>query len=97
MNLFSLFFSQCQKSNKPQSTIASFDPIQNTWTKLGDLKVARAGHGTIQVENEVVVLGGGGTVPTESCNLNEQLTTCSTRDPELTNFYKYPVLMLFPE
>ena len=41
-----------------QSTIARFDPVQNSWTKLGNLKVARLAHGVIQVNNEFIVVGG---------------------------------------
>ena len=82
------------------STIARFDPIENSWTKLGNLKVPRRGHGVIQVDNEFVVLGGirygHKDEPTESCKLNGQSITCSTREPKLYNFAYYPELMLIP-
>ena len=83
-----------------QSTIARFDPNQNTWTKLGNLKTARSGHSVIQAENEFIVVGGlnsfagVGTVPTESCKLNGQSMTCTTREPPLKQFTAYPELML---
>ena len=83
---------------KYQSTIARFDPIENSWTKLGDLKVARYGHGVIQVDNEFIVVGGEpkiGSVMTESCKLNGQSMTCTTREPQLLKFAWYPELMLF--
>ena len=78
------------------STIARFDPIENSWTKLGNLKVARYGHGVIQVDNEFIVVGGRGNLPTESCKLNGQSMKCTTREPQLLNFAYYPELMLFP-
>ena len=85
-----------------QSTIARFDPIENSWTKLGDLKVARFGHGVIQVDTEFIVVGGGRwkkedpkkDEPTESCKLNGQLMICATREPSLSNFLSYPELMM---
>ena len=80
-----------------QSTVARFDPIENIWTKLGDLKTARSEHGVIQVDNEFIVVGGSGKNPTESCKLNGQLVTCTKREPrELLNFAYYPELMLIP-
>ena len=86
-------------SDKTQSTIARFDPVQNNWTKLGNLKVARRGLGVIQVKNEFIVVGGldgvDGGEPTETCKLNEQSITCSTREPTLSKFL-YPELMLMP-
>ena len=83
-----------------QSTIARFDPIENSWTKLGNLKVARRAHGVIQVDIEFIVVGGytapDGAVPTESCKLNGKSMTCTTREPQLSSFALYPELMLMP-
>ena len=83
-----------------QSTIARFDPIENSWTKLGDLKGARYGQGVIQIDNEFIVVGGHGygtwDEPTESCKLNGQLMICTIREPYLEDFSLYPELMLIP-
>ena len=89
------------KSGGFQSTIARFDPIENSWTKLGNLKVARSGHGVIQVDNEFIVVGGSRNErfedePTESCKLNGESMTCTTREPQLSGFSAYPELMLIP-
>ena len=85
-------------SGGSQSTIARFDPIENSWTELGNLKVARYGHGVIQVDNEFIVVGGhldgAEEEPTESCKLNGQSMTCTTREPQLSHFSFYPELML---
>ena len=87
-------------SGLEQSTIARFDPIENSWTKLGNLKVARSSHGVIQVDNEFIVVGGvngfEGGEPTESCKLNGQSMTCTTMEPQLSKFTLYPELMLVP-
>ena len=86
-----------------QSTIARFDPIEDSWTKLGKLKVARSGHDVIQVDNEFTVIGGisvvGGSPggePTESCKLNKDSMTCVVREPKLSNFAFHPALILTP-
>ena len=88
-----------KNSGRYQSTIARFDPIENSWTKLGNLKVARRGHGVIQVDNEFIVVGGRRhgkeDEPTESCKLNGQSMKCTTREPQLWKFKFYPELMLF--
>ena len=56
---------------KLRSTIARFDPIENSWTKLGNLKVARDRHGVIQVDNEFIVVGGRKEYkPGDNPNLN---------------------------
>ena len=87
-------------SHEEQSTIARFDPIQNSWTKLGNLNVARTGLGVIQLDNEFIVIGGSRygdeDEPTESCKLNGQSMTCTTREPQLSKFTLYPELMLIP-
>ena len=85
-------------SSEKQSIIARFDPIKNSWTKLGNLQVARLGHEVIQVNNEYIVVGGidgfSGDEPTESCKLNRQSMICTTREPQLSLFTYYPELML---
>ena len=87
-------------SGLDQSTIARFDPIENSWTRLGKLEVSRSGHGVIQVDNEFIVVGGlrwgKEDEPAESCKLNGLSMTCTTREPKLSNFSSYPELMLMP-
>ena len=89
------------------SEIVRFDPIEDIWTKLGDLKVPREGHGVILVDNEFVVVGGvrGNThahekvlldEPTESCKLTGDSMTCTMREPKLKKCKVYPELMLIP-
>ena len=85
--------------------------MKNSWTKIGNLLAARLGHGVIQVDNEFIVVGGVrnhkgkyidgeykyvGGLPTESCVLNQQSMTCTTREPRLFKFSYYPELMLIP-
>ena len=90
------------KNNKSefQKAIAQFDPVQDSWTKLGDLKVARLGHGVIQLDNDFIVIGGNSQdsktkipVPTETCKLNGESIICTEREPKLLDFL-YSKLML---
>ena len=91
-------YSYKNYGSKLQSTIARFDAIKNSWTKLGNLRVSRYAHGVIQVDNEFIVVGGRisnfNAVPTESCKLNGQSITCTTTVPELSKFSYYPELMI---
>ena len=85
--------SYIQKKFGQLYTIARFDPIQNNWTKLGDLNRPRMGHAVIQVDNELIVVGGLDhstkpntqiPVPTESCKFNgHDSMTCTMREPQL--------------
>ena len=96
--------STINKSRESQSTIARFDPIQNNWSELGILNVARSAHGVIQVDNEFIVIGGlkdqigvgfgvNESYLTESCKLYEKSIKCSTREPKLSGFAYYPELI----
>ena len=95
------FLSILNYSHEIQSIIARFDPVDDSWTKLGNLQVARFGHGVIQVDNEFIVVGGyrsrrhnGYEMSTESCILNQQSIICTARQPQLSSFTYYPELML---
>ena len=87
-------------SKEQQSTIARFDPIENSWTKLGDLNMARSGQAVTQVDNEFIVVGGSQSgnkdEPTESSKLKQQTMICTTREPSLSKFTFFPELMLNP-
>ena len=85
--------------------IARFDPIKNSWTHLGKLKVARYGHSVIQVDNTFIAVGGqqatgyiGNFLSTESCKLKGQEMVCTTREPQLEGVKstEYPELILMP-
>ena len=88
-------FGKTKTGNYYKSKIVRFDPIKNSWTTLGYLKVARAGLGVIKVDNEFIVVGGGQVRKTETCKLNEQsMMICTKREPPLVKFEHYPELML---
>ena len=63
--------------------------------------MARKGHGVIQVDNEFIVVGGCidyycSKVPASSCKLNGQSMTCTSREPQLSQFEQYAELVLVP-
>ena len=92
-------FELCHQSGEILSIIARFDPVKNSWAKIGDLNVARAGHGVIQVRNEFIVVGGVQKdnylklIPTESCNLKANSVICTLREPNLYLFTSFPELI----
>ena len=87
-------------SSPYRSIIARFDPIENSWTNLGNLNIARSGLGVVRVDNEFIVVGGSREgpedIPAESCSLNGLSIICTTRDPQLSKFTHYPELILIP-
>ena len=95
-----IIFGGERKASTKESTIARFHPVENIWTYLGKLNVARSGHGVIQVDNEFIIVGGERDSkedePTESCKFSGNSMTCTIRRPYLSNFSRYPELMLIP-
>ena len=69
--------SSCRQK---EPTVASFDPIENVWTEVGKLQVARSYLGVVQLDESFLVIGGDNrgqrfspldTDPKiESCNLS---------------------------
>ena len=52
------------------ATIARLDLATSSWTKLGDLKTARDGHGVIFNGEAFLVVGGRDEKKTEKCTLS---------------------------
>ena len=75
--------------------IARFDPIRNSWTKLGELNSARNAHRVIQADNQFIVIGGFGNRTTESCRISGEFSMkCNAREPQLLDFAWYFILKL---
>ena len=76
--------SSCRQK---EPTVASFDPIENVWTEVGKLQVARSYLGVVQLDESFLVIGGDNrgqrfspldTDPKiESCNLSFSCKTVS--------------------
>ena len=66
--------------------IAKYDPVPNTWSKLGNLKNSRHGLGLIQLEDEYLTVGGYNDKKSEICRLQNDAMICVEREPTLTNF-----------
>ena len=89
-NQFIIFGGEQGKSpeeSTKESTIARFHPVENIWTYLGKLNVARSGHGVIQFDDEFIIVGGERDSeeeePTESCEFSGHSMTCTIRRPYL--------------
>ena len=90
------FLSIPSNSSVSRPEIARYDPIENSWTKLGNLKWRREGHGVIQVDGNFIVVNGKGSQPNELCKLKRQSMICEVKWPKLLKFEYYPELMLLP-
>ena len=66
------------------STIAKYNPDNDTWTKVGDLNTARMYHNVIVSQGVFLVVGNG---PTEKCQLEGNSMVCVDQEPNL--YYRY--------
>ena len=65
-----ILFGGTTSSNYYSKTIARLDLATTTWSKLGDLKTGRRGHGVIYDGHVFLVVGGWGDRKTEKCTLS---------------------------
>ena len=61
-----LYFSSCFKK---ESTVASFDPVENVWNEVGNLQVARNYHAVVELNDNFWVIGGDDGEEFERSNL----------------------------
>ena len=77
-----------------EDVIAMLDVATRSWSRVGSLNVGRWGHAVVDRENDFIIVGGGGTISTERCVLENDEMTCEVVEPNLTKFYIYPEAML---
>ena len=65
-----ILFGGWTSSTSNSKTIARLDLATTTWSKLGDLKTGREGHGVIYDGQVFLVVGGYGNRKTEKCTLS---------------------------
>ena len=81
-------------SSKRSNVIARLDE-NNHWSKAGVLQEARHAHGAINVENNIIVIGGGREkFQTEKCKILNETVSCVSQEPTLNNYGWYPELYL---
>ena len=85
----------------PTKTIAVFSTITKQWKNIGELNVARYGHGVFVHKGEFFIIGGPlefyqAEYPTELCTLESDSIQCTVIDPMLKNYYSYPEMMRVP-
>ena len=90
---FIIFGGYVETTSMSSSTIAKFDLKKNSWTKLTNLQFSRHGFGAIEIEKKFVILGGKGKIRSELCQYGVNGLECKSREPTLTSFQKYPVMM----
>ena len=67
-----------------KSTIAQYNPNDNTWTKLGDLNKARYLHDVITSEDAFLVVGD--YYQTEKCTLTGNTVNCVNQEPTVSRY-----------
>lgn len=68
------------KEGTLMSTIARYEPDNDTWTKLGDLNTARERHDAI-ITQGIFLIAGDSDVPTEKCQLKGDAMRCTDQEP----------------
>ena len=64
--------------------IAAFDPVNDSWSKIGQLNQARHGHSAIVTRNEKIIVAGGywpwnGDYRTEKCYFSGAQMVCDSQ------------------
>ena len=67
-----------------ESTIAQYNPNDDTWTKLGDLNNARYHHDVITSEDAFLIVGD--YYPTEKCTLTGNTMNCINQEPNVSRY-----------
>ena len=83
--------------NASLDIIARLDSQTYVWAKVGKLNTPRHMHNVATVENELLVIGGLGTMKSERCNYVDAQMICTEQWPELTGYYDYPELFMVNE
>ena len=45
-------------ADQPSSSVDSYDPDTNTWSQVGNMNIARAGHSLISLHGRLYAIGG---------------------------------------
>ena len=69
--------------NGSKSTIAQYNPNDDTWTKLGDLNNPRYYHDVITSEGAFLIVGHG---QTEKCTLTGNTVNCVNQEPNVSRY-----------
>ena len=75
------------------TTIARLDGLTFTWTKVGDLNQGRHAHSVIEVQGEILVIGGDGQKMSELCSYQNGQMTCVAQEPDLYRYAFFPELI----
>ena len=83
-------------SNQHSNVIGRLDTKTMKWSKFGELNKGRCGHNAVEVQGQVLVIGGGdgnsNGVKTERCTFAKNGMNCSLQNPHLEHYWQYPEL-----
>ena len=83
-------------NNGFDTTIARLDSINFTWSQVGELKKGRHAHNVIEIQGDILVIGGSEQIKTERCSYINGQIQCTLQEPDLFNYVAYPELLLVP-
>lgn len=87
-----MFGGSTDKNGDFENRIARLDSKSFEWTRVGELSRGRCGHNVIEVQGQILVVGGNDLFKTERCNYSEGVMQCTEQQPELDYYNMYPEL-----
>ena len=67
------------------------------WSRIGLLSREREMHNVIEVQGEILVIGGLGEYTTERCSHTNITMDCTQQEPSLNGYHTYPELFIVPD
>ena len=95
---FYVFGGHTDKSST-DTQIGKLD-ANSVWSKVGDLQTGRSGHNAIFDGTYALIIGGWAgskvNVSTEKCSLTSNGISCTSQNPSLYYYFRYPELFMIP-
>ena len=78
--------------------IGRLDAVTHEWSKAGELKNGRFGHGVVSAGSTFLVVGGEAkSFKTEKCVLQGKVMTCTEQESPALDGYSFPEIFLTTE
>ena len=81
-----------------EKSIARFDAVSKTWSKVGEMTNGRRAHSVIYLQSSFLVTGGQlKKVEAEKCSLSNGQMSCSVQNPELDHYGYSELFLVSPD
>ena len=94
---FYIFGGYTSKNGNNENRIARLDSNNFTWSLVGELNQGRSGHNIIEIQDQILVVGGAYKFKTERCNFVEGKIHCTEQEPKLEYYTLFPELFAVPK